>query len=297
MYFVIKLRHLFIITAIISTIVSVILWGNKAIGVISQVFEQSMPTSSSMKDYPLPVVMYHNFLKNESSCDKYTITPDEFEKDIIYLIDKGYSFVNCEDVINYVYQNKSLPQKSIMLTIDDGYYNNYLYIFPVIKKHNVKIVISPIGIETDKYTKSMDLNPTYANMCWDNIKEMQESGLVEIQNHSYDLHHITKDQIGCSKRKNEDDSTYIERIFSDLKMANEAIYKNTGSTPTCMTFPFGMTNKKVNILIKSMGFKMSLSCKEGVSYINQNPESLYMIKRVNRPHNISRDVFFKSIIN
>ncbi len=297
MYFVIRLRHLIIITAIISTIVSIVLWGNKAIDVISQAYKEAMPTSSSVEEYPLPIIMYHNFLKSESLCGKYTITPEEFEKDIIYLKGKGYSFVNCEDVINHVYQNKSLPKKSIMLTIDDGYYNNYLYIFPVIKKHNAKIVISPIGIETDKYSKSMDLNPAYANMCWDNIKEMQASGLVEIQNHSYDLHHITKDIIGCSRRKTENDYEYTNRIFLDLKMANEVIYKNTGYTPICMTFPFGMTSKQANTLIKSMGFKMSLSCAEGVSYISQNPESLYMLKRVNRPHNISRDVFFKDIIN
>ena len=297
MYFVIKLRHLIVIAAIISTIISVILWGNKAIGVLSKAFDVSMPTSSDKVGYPLPVVMYHNFLKTESSCGKYTITPNEFEEDILYLKNKGYSFVNCEDVINYVYENKSLPEKSIMITIDDGYYNNYLYIFPIIKKHNVKVVISPIGIETDKYSMSLDLNPAYANMCWENIKEMKESGLAEIQNHSYDLHHFTKEQTGCSKTKNEDSSSHIERIYSDLKMANDAIYKNTGFTPTCMTFPFGITSKDVNKLIKSMGFKMSLSCSEGVSYINHNPECLYMIKRYNRPHNISREVFFKAMIN
>ncbi len=297
MYFVIKLRHLIIIAAIISTIMSAFLWGHKAIEVFCKAFEQSIPSSSLTSGYPLPVVMYHNFLKSESSCGKYTITPNEFEDDILYLKNKGYSFVNCDDVINYVYSNISLPEKSIMITIDDGYYNNYLYIFPIIKKHNVKVVISPIGIESDRYSKSMDLNPAYANMCWDNIKEMKESGLVQIQNHSYNLHHASKDQTGCSQMKNEDDYAYSERIFSDLKKANEVIFQNTGYNPVCMTFPFGVTSKKVNELVKSMGFKMSLSCSEGVSYIDHNPECLYMIKRYNRPHNISRDVFFKGMIN
>ena len=89
MYFVIKLRHLIIIAAIISTIVSAALWGNKAIGVIAQCFTESESASSKMQDYPLPIIMYHNFLKSEASCGKYTITPDEFEKDIIYLKDKN----------------------------------------------------------------------------------------------------------------------------------------------------------------------------------------------------------------
>ena len=74
----------------------------------------------------IPIVMYHSVLKDEKYHGKYVISPAELENDILYLKEQGYTTIFMEDLINYT-KGGELPEKPIMLTFDDGYYNNYLY--------------------------------------------------------------------------------------------------------------------------------------------------------------------------
>ena len=53
----------------------------------------------------------------------------------------GYQWILSQDLIDYVYRGGSLPEKPILLTFDDGYYSNYEFIFPILKKYNVKASI------------------------------------------------------------------------------------------------------------------------------------------------------------
>ena len=65
-----------------------------------------------------------------------------------------------------------------MLTFDDGYWNNNLYVLPLLKKYDAKIVLSLIGKDADDFTQYHSTNVNHAKMTWDQIAEMKESGLV-----------------------------------------------------------------------------------------------------------------------
>ena len=78
----------------------------------------------------VPIVMYHSVLKDESRHGQYVISPAELESDLKYLRDHGYTTILIEDLIAYT-QGGPLPEKPVLLTFDDGYYNNYLYAFPL----------------------------------------------------------------------------------------------------------------------------------------------------------------------
>ena len=97
----------------------------------------------------LPIIMYHSIQKNNKAKSKFIITPEEFEGDLKYIKDNGYTTIVMQDLIDFVYENKELPEKPIMLTFDDGYYNNYLYAFPLVKQYECKIILSPIGKQSD----------------------------------------------------------------------------------------------------------------------------------------------------
>lgn len=92
----------------------------------------------------LPIIMYHSMLRNGSG--EYTISPETFEEDLRYLKDNGYTTIYMQDLLDYINKQVPLPEKPIMLTFDDGYYNNYLYAYPLAKKYESKIVISPSAI-------------------------------------------------------------------------------------------------------------------------------------------------------
>lgn len=258
-----------------------------------------LPTSSDIDEnddgVPIVILMYHNFSKSASKCGTYTVTPQLFEQDIVFLKSLGYEFITCDDIVNYAYNGGNLPNKCAMITIDDGYYNNFVYIYPILKEQNIKAVISPIAIESDNYSESMDLNPNYANLCWDNIKEMANSGLVSFQNHTYNLHKIMNGRKGCSKMRSESTAAYQMRLKEDLKKANDKIEAATGKSPICMVYPFGAASAEARPVLDELGFRMSLSCTEGISKITHDPESLYMLKRNNRPYGTSSKDFFREL--
>ena len=84
----------------------------------------------------------------------------------------------------------------MVISFDDGYYNNYLYAVPLMKQYGMKNGAVPGGAYTDRYTEVKDENAYYAHVTWDEISEMSKSGLVEIQNHSYNMHTISQKRNG-----------------------------------------------------------------------------------------------------
>ncbi len=227
----------------------------------------------------VPILMYHNIFRNSNPSGDYIISEAAFEKDLIYLTEKGYTTIVMQDLINYTEGKGSLPEKPVILTFDDGYYNNCAYAYPLLKKYNSKAVISIIGYYTDLYTKNPDENPAYSHLTWPDIKEMMKSGLVEFQNHSYNLHTTDKGRSGTKKKKGENLAEYTAVLTSDLGQLQDAFSASCGYTPTTFTYPFGSVSEASFDIIKKMGFKASLSCESGMNRISKNPDDLYMLKR------------------
>ncbi|QSX05207.1 polysaccharide deacetylase family protein [Sedimentibacter sp. zth1] len=245
-------------------------------------------TNSAIK---LPIVMYHHFLKDSKAWGKYVISPDEFEMDLVYIKKKGYTTVDMQDLINYVYNDIPLPEKPIMLTFDDGYLSQVEYILPILKKYNCKAIISIVGIYTDTFTESKDTCLSYAYLSWGRIKDLVKSDYIEIQNHSYDLHKIGKRK-GVGKKFGETYEKYKQALNNDILYMQNLIEKNVGYRPTTFTYPFGEMSDESETILKDIGFLATLSCAEGVNYITKNKEDLYKLKRCNRPYKINREKFF-----
>ena len=135
---------------------------------------------------PLPIIMYHEVKPDKSGKD--AIQPWELESDLRWLAENGYTTVVMADVIAYVRDGTPLPEKPIVLSFDDGYYNNYVYVLPLLRQYAAHIVFSLLGCNTDDFTEWPSESIDYAHVTWDQLNEMLDTGLVEVQNHSYDLH-------------------------------------------------------------------------------------------------------------
>ena len=125
---------------------------------------------------------------------------------------------------------------------------------------------------------------------------MDASGLVEIQNHSYDSHKNQRGRKGtlqCSGETDQDYRTYMEK---DLLKLQKKIKDVTGHTPTTFTYPFGAVSDSSLSIVKDLGFKASLGCMEGINTIKKgDPDCLYKIKRYLRTPKKSSREFFKKI--
>lgn len=253
--------------------------------------------SSEADTITLPIIMYHGLIKDNNAQNKYFISPDAFENDLKYLKDKGYTTITMNELIDYVYNGTRLPKKPIILTFDDGFYNNYLYAFPVLKKYNEKAVISVIGSQTDRYSLIKINNAYYSYLTWNQINEMIISGHVEIQNHTYNMHTYDKGRKGCIEKKGEGTEIYKENFINDIGLLQQRITDYTGVTPNTIAYPFGYHTKNSETLIKEMGFKASLTCCQKVNKISRNPECLYKLGRYLRPPGKSSASFFKEILD
>ncbi len=240
----------------------------------------------------VPIIMYHLFLKDSSKWGKFILPPDQFANDIAYIKERGYEPIFFSQLIDYVENGTPLPQKPIMITFDDGYYNNYLYAFPVLKQYDCKAVFSVIGKYADLYSQTGEANAYYTHATWSQIDEMLSSGLVEIQNHSYDLHSNTKERTGAAKKKGESTEVYQKLLFDDLKRNHDLIVEHTGVSPSIFTYPFGSMSKDSEAVIKQLGYKGSLSCETGTNQVTRDPECLFKMKRYNRPYGKSSKEFF-----
>ncbi len=280
------IKLLILMLCLISSAVSLSCWTFSS--------NKSPEPPSNTEAVKLPVLMYHLVLKNPGVKNKFIVSCSTFEEDLKYIADNGYTTIFVKDLIDYTEGKTDLPPKPILLTFDDGAYNNYLYAFPIAQKYSAKFVFSPIAKEAEKYSSIKDENPTYAHATWKHIAEMSSSGLVEVQNHTYNMHSSGKSRVGCTKRSGESLAEYQKKLTEDIAKAQELIKENTGIEPSAMFYPFGAKSKDTEPIIKSLGFKASFMCESKLNYITRNPECLFGLHRFLRPPGVPSKKFFSS---
>lgn len=242
----------------------------------------------------LPVIMYHHITESESKTGKYTVHKKEFERDLEYIKSKGYTTVTVKDLIAFADRTADLPDKPIMITFDDGFESFYKIAYPLLNDYKMKAVVSVIGSVTEKYSETEDHNINYSNLNWEEISELHNSGLVEIQNHSYDMHKSdTKNRKGISKLHSESEEAYKGALSSDLNRLQQLLYENCGFRPTAVAYPYGAFSNSTLSIIKECGFRCTFLCEERVNIIIRgNSDSLYGLGRYNRESGISTALFF-----
>lgn len=232
---------------------------------------------------PLPIIMYHEVKPDKSGKD--AIQPWELESDLRWLAANGYTTVVMADVIAYVRNGTPLPEKPIILSFDDGYYNNYVYVLPLLQQYSARIVLSLLGRNTDDFTEWPSKSIDYAHVTWDQLNEMLDTGLVEVQNHSYDLHAYTSERHGCMQNRGESDAAYTQLLRADLQRLQDELAEHTGRTPDTFAYPYGKYGDLTDTVLRDMGFQATLTCDWGVNHITRDPACLYRLGRICRSHN------------
>lgn len=251
--------------------------------------EAEMPSGDTTR---IPIIMYHKVSKNSASLGKFTISPAELENDLSYLKENGFITVTMSDLIAYVHDGVPLPEKPIVLTFDDGYYSDYRYVFPILQEYEAKAILSVIGKVTDDYSNEGRTDINYPHLTWAQINEMLGTGLVEIQNHSYNLH---SGGIGALKMRSESEYEYAGRLMSDLSRLQIRFMEMTGTQPTTFTYPFGAISKGSKEILCQLDFLASLAVEERIDTLEVgNPDCLFSLGRILRPHGTSSERFFST---
>jgi len=189
----------------------------------------------------IPILVYHHFTDNIPESDYgFTITPSEFEEHLRYFREKGYNSISFYELNLYLQGKQKLPSKPFIITMDDGYSSNYDYGFPLLKKYNTK---ASIFIITSSVGKTPGTKPHFT---WEQAKEMENSGLVEIFNHGI-IH--------------EDHTKMTESEFEQKIISSQTDIENNLGKRKVKAFAYPLTkyNDKTKDILKNLGFDFQLT--------------------------------------
>lgn len=183
----------------------------------------------------VPVLLYHHTepyaqAKTEGHAS-LTVDSGWFEKQMQYLSEHGYNTISAEDLVNALLSHQQLPGKSVVVTIDDGYLDNYQYAYPIARKYNIKLnLMIPTGLLGV---------PGYMN--WGQLKEMAGSGFVYVYNHTWSHYSLGK--------------TTLEKAQQEIGTADKQLKDQLGKKVDIFTYPYGSTSPTAIQVLKQEGYK------------------------------------------
>ena len=239
----------------------------QAAKVIALLAELKLQPQAPVRNTQLYILMYHSVMPDDSECGEYATTESQFRADLQWMADHGYTTVLPGELA----AGKSLPNRAVLITFDDGYADNYTRAYPLLKEFSAKAVISLVV----QYTA--DKVPYY--LTWEMCREMMASELVEIGSHTYDLHKQVSDVIpgGIQRRGEESRETYEARVFPDIETSIQLVKSNLGRRPTFFAYPQGRTDDWASDFLRGR-FAVTVTTKACVADISGG---LYNLPRYN----------------
>lgn len=242
----------------------------------------------------LPVIMYHSI--HNGATQDYVVTPEQLENDLKYLEKNGYTTVTAQQLVDYANDRGTLPEKPVMITLDDGFYNNLYYLVPMLEKYDMHAIVSIVGSFVDNNAVADPHVPTYSYLTWEDINELINSERIEIGNHTYNMHSRNGERKGCSIMTGESCEIYSERLNEDIALLQSETQQNADYVPFVFAYPYGYISKESIPVLKENGFLITLTCFEKPNYIIRDPECLYNLNRYNRSGSYSTEEFMQKAL-
>jgi peptidoglycan/xylan/chitin deacetylase (PgdA/CDA1 family) len=190
---------------------------------------------SHAEQHSAVVLMYHQFgAKNSASTN---IRLDQFDAHLDYLARNNFTVWPLEKVVSYLQQNKTLPDRTIAITMDDAYRSIYTEAFPRLKKRNWPFTVF---VSTDPIDKHY---PDY--MSWDEMREMEQRGAT-FANHSRSHDHLPQ------RKRNESAAQWRQRMQNDLQHAQQRLQSELKQVIPFFAYPYGEYNLELAQMVAEM---------------------------------------------
>jgi len=191
-----------------------------------------------------------------------------FEKQISYLANNGWHFFTMSELI---IQKDDLPNKSVAITFDDGYEDNYTNAVEILKKYNAKatiyLVVDRFDREWSSKRKAKNSSGELKNeskLTNEQIKQMLQSNLIEIGSHT--LTHDNLPTLDTDNKKQE------------IQKSKKAIEDEFGIECNSFCYPFGLYDNQDIQLVQQSGYSSATTTKAGISDITK--ANLFELDRI-----------------
>lgn len=219
------------------------------------------------KSNRIPVLMYHSI--DYEKGNELRIPKEKFREQMKYLKDNGFHPISLDELYSHMTSGSKLPDKPVVITIDDGYDDNYTNAFPVLKEFGFKAVVFMI-------TSAMDTSSDYLTS--EQIRVMDKNGI------SVESHTVTHQELNKL--------SYEEQV-KELKDSKDALEKVLGREVKYIAYPYGKFNDDTLKAVESLGYKMAFSTKSGLA---EKSNGIYKLHRIYVSNNHSMQQF-KQFVN
>lgn len=221
------------------------------------------------------ILCYHRVYDPHQSNDEmeyYSVVPASFAHQMNYLDQNGFNVITPEQFIEYRGKKGKIPPKSIIITFDDGYSDNYLNAFPSLVEHNFKgtffVVTDYIGSENifswlnlgrRSQADSREHKEYWLPLGGEEIIKMAAQGSC-IGSHTRTHSHLNQQDLGT--------------VSEELKGSKERLQKILVKSVVCFSYPYGEFNELVKSLVKATGYQMAVTTKWGTNTLKSDPLAL-----------------------
>ncbi len=204
----------------------------------------------------IPILTYHRFAEE---CSSPLCMPSRtFDRQMRYLKENGYHVITAEELFAFLEYRRGLPQKSVLITMDDGYRSVYNVAYPILQKYGFKATIfiytSFVGVSKMAIT-------------WDQLKEMKASGFT-IGSHT--VYHTDLTQ----PKEDETEQAFLARIKEELFGSKKIIDRKLDQNTYLLAYPFGYYDQRSIQVARNAGYKFAMSVKRGGNPFFANPLTL-----------------------
>jgi peptidoglycan/xylan/chitin deacetylase (PgdA/CDA1 family) len=239
------------------------------------------------KNVGIPVLMYHHVNPEGNFIN---VKPHLFESQIKYLKEGGYTALNTNDFLEILNGTRLPPEKPVVITFDDGWLDNWLFAFPILKKYGMKAVIFVVTSQIHEKGKRRRSDEGQINglplhkecqqmvesgsaqevmLSWEEVGEMENTGLVDIQSHTHTHRRLDK--------LYPDQKERMTVLNEELKMSKAVIEKKLKKQCHALCWPWGKYNDEYIEAAMSSGYRILFTTEKGTNTPATGP---WRIKRL-----------------
>jgi len=202
--------------------------------------------------YVVPIVMYHQ-VEEIAQPQPNWVSPQNFERQMAYIKNHGYDVIRLDELVKATKAGKSLPRKTVVITFDDGYENNYTAAFDILKKYGFP---ATIFVPSDKVNQ-----PGYLN--WNQIKDMVAGGIT-IGSHTRTEAYLP--DLSLAQQKDE------------IQESKRILEENLGVSIDYFCYPIGGFSDQIKGIVQEAGYKAACATNRGYDRFNKDVFELNRVR-------------------
>ncbi len=218
------------------------------------VISMAANTAAAQYQNGIPVLLYHHVSEDKRDLPRLTVTPAEFERQLALLKHAGFQTISPQQLLAYMRQEPVvLPEKPVLITLDDGYEDNYVNAFPILKQFDFSAVIFMVGVNIDREER----------LSGRQIGEMSAAGI------SFGGHSVT-----------HRDMTVLTgpELVRETKDIKKLLKKAAAKDVDVFSYPYGSYDLAAWEAVAAAGYQAAFTVLPGLN--KPGRDNVYLLRRI-----------------